>query len=1631
MKKLPQMFSMFFYVLLFQILTIFIVSATNFSVINPNPTGNGNTSSSMACSNDGGTNYVCYDTIQEAINNSSNGDTIYVQSGIYSENIVVDKEISLLCQSNAVLDGTGIANRDSAGITISANNVTINGCEITGYQKGIVTEDPYLNGGISFINITITNNIIHDLFHYNSPVPDARRSNGIEIGVESENFLPFYNPNWTGYVILDRYDYSGLLIENNTIYDTYAGIIIDGTFGSQIIRNNNIYNSTSTAITLNTANDVLVNSNNLHNNIGPGVYLCSQSTNNWDAAYDVLTNDPLSPTNITITNNNIYSNGTTDWGGGAYSLYEQKLNNGISVISAVSSTIFINNNLIYDNGRGVRQGAGVSNFTSDQINALNNDWLLGNTLNDLPRDIWGGDGSLYDTNPWANSGSDLAFGNLLYATSQINHEYNLDSCFGNTAVDSQSSHNGTLTNGPIWAEGKSYQGLHFDGVDDYIDVSNGGGINLGTSHTISAWVNFDNLSNPAQNVLFGETASPNAQYALWFRNEGDIYYRAGTDWARWQLSGADILTTGTWYHFVVTRNGTTVTLYINGVSKGDRTFTDNDDLVINYIGKENNTATTQYNFAGTMDEIKFYKGALSQTEVLALFNSYNTSTGVACHLDAPTFLGRNLRSISGLTNPGKTPVDISCGGITNGDYQIYGDGRTSSIWTSVFLHGYTVQYEKQWVYPGGDPTNPADWHGHEIWSTPYTDYRTFGSSAGTEGLWYNRVRAFVDYDNDGIADLVSDWSNPCSVTYDRTPPAKPTGLQRIAPNEGNKIYACGAYSQIQRMWPDWDDNTESDFDHYEYTSFNAPNGDIGIYRRVFYNSIFQYTGGWMPNEGTYGFAVRAVDTAGNVSDWALTDETLAGSCQITYDNTAPTSEIYIQGDLDETKDLPHNNGWHGYGWYESFDNINLRISTGDTTNDMIFYQILAGDMACPDYSIGYTQTSHDTNIANLVNGTDGIYTLCFYSQDLAGNLEATIHKELLHIDDTSPSYTITGANGILVTETGREIHYVNTDTIQINISVQDNLSGYTRARFDLYSADENWNCTHQYANEDNLLPPSTSTTRTLTETGLSDGRYCYRVWIYDDVQNKAWWDTNNEGWVYFVVDTTPPTADQLNDQEFQEGEVGSLSTARGYDTNQLTYTIEFQYFDPLNSITYPWTTIITNGTMSEVSPGIWERDLDPTDGHTDLMQDYLIDTSLYAIGSEGIYRMHYWVTDPAGNTSSVYDVTYTVNNVAPSVSLTPDQTIDEGETASFTGVFSDPSSFGTVFYDDTNWDISIDYGDGSGFVTISSTTSPGSITGLSHTYVHEGIYTVTLQVCEGSNDVDGDGLIDGEEQCSSANSTVIVNNLAPSVNLSANPGTNVEEGTVVILTAIGTGGNAPLTYAWSGACSGNNQTYNLPSTPGTYTCQVRVTDSDGDSATSSITVTVNSTASDDQTSSTTGTTNSTNNNESYTNQGEIDGDTDNFTKKDIKGEVLGLTCDKRIKLSGYVYIDKDDDNEFTEKDKSLKNTQINIYAYIDGQRELIISPITDEEGYWEVNLCPGNYELKIDKESLKSNLKVKGESIKKINISSDSQGENLNIALKEVSGFNWLLCLVPILVLIALSILLWLIQRRRDTKRVE
>ena len=181
-----------------------------------------------------------------------------------------------------------------------------------------------------------------------------------------------------------------------------------------------------------------------------------------------------------------------------------------------------------------------------------------------------------------------------------------------------------------------------------------------------------------------------------------------------------------------------------------------------------------------------------------------------------------------------------------------------------------------------------------------------------------------------------------------------------------------------------------------------------------------------------------------------------------------------------------------------------------------------------------------------------------------------------------------------------------------------------------------------------------------------------------------------------------------------------------------------------------------SGTGSFTDPGsdTWTATVDYGDGFgiqaLGINADKTFDLS-HVYTDNGSYTVTVTVSDDDSGVGTD-SLIVTVSNVAPTVNAGPDATINEGDTFSGIGSFTDPGS-------DT-WTATVDYGDGSGEQPLS--LNADKTFNLSHVYTDNGSYTVTVTVSDDDSGVGTDSL------------TVTVSNVAPVVN--AGPDATINEG---------------------------------------------------------------------------------------------------------------------------------------------------------------------------------------------------------------------------------------------------------------
>jgi hypothetical protein len=244
------------------------------------------------------------------------------------------------------------------------------------------------------------------------------------------------------------------------------------------------------------------------------------------------------------------------------------------------------------------------------------------------------------TNPWANyfdgSIDDVRIYNYARTQKQILEDMNagrpaqnkpvaywkFNEGYGTTVYDSAGNNNGTI-NGASWTnDGKFGKGLSFDGVDDYVGISNNISINPDSAITVSTWIKPTSLSSEVHLVRKG---SPD-QYGLRIdagKLEVHIDGNNSCGGSYSLLTGNNNLEINEWQYvaFTFSEESDQVVTYING----DR---DNSVIYTGCLPSSSSQLSVGKNifggaegvFNGKIDEVKIYNYALSEDEIKKDYN---------------------------------------------------------------------------------------------------------------------------------------------------------------------------------------------------------------------------------------------------------------------------------------------------------------------------------------------------------------------------------------------------------------------------------------------------------------------------------------------------------------------------------------------------------------------------------------------------------------------------------------------------------------------------------------------------------------------------------------------------------------------------------------------------------------------------------------------------------------------------------------------------------------------------------------------------------------------------------------------------------------------------------------------------
>ncbi len=322
--------------------------------------------------------------------------------------------------------------------------------------------------------------------------------------------------------------------------------------------------------------------------------------------------------------------------------------------------------------------------------------------------------------------------------------------FSGNAMDSTNNNNDGTVNGAVLTTdrfGNANSAYFFDGVDDYIFNASPTSLD-NQDHTVAAWVQSKKAGFQGIAGLIG--GAGNNGYYLNINSAGNYAMLEGNGTTWGYAVSNDVYQNDNQWHFVVsTRTGGIAKIYVDGILQDGSTAETMScaacELVIGY-----STSASQY-FGGSLDDIRIYSRALSDSEIKGLYSEGgysppaeitvsdvygNNYSGVV--IGTQVWMGENLRTTmynDGSSIPNITD-NIEWGNLTSPSLSWWNnDSSTYATTFGALYNWYTVDAGSN----GDKNVCPSGWHvsSDAEWSIMYTylinnGYNYDGTTSGNK-----------------------------------------------------------------------------------------------------------------------------------------------------------------------------------------------------------------------------------------------------------------------------------------------------------------------------------------------------------------------------------------------------------------------------------------------------------------------------------------------------------------------------------------------------------------------------------------------------------------------------------------------------------------------------------------------------------------------------------------------------------------------------------------------------------------------------------------------------------------------------------------------------------------------------------
>ena len=256
-----------------------------------------------------------------------------------------------------------------------------------------------------------------------------------------------------------------------------------------------------------------------------------------------------------------------------------------------------------------------------------------------------------------------------------------------------------------------YYSGYFDGVGDNLSITSGPFVFGANNFTVEAWVYttaYNTSGNGGEIVIDNWAGSPSGSYItnqwqLWITSAGILQFLYATGASTIIYTGTGTVPLNTWNHVAAVRNGSTLTVYLNGVASGTSAISQSIGVAaVSSIGQQT-AGTSRYYFTGYISNARTVNGTAVYTTAFTpptapLTAIANTSL-LTCQSNR--FIDNSTNNFT-ITVVGDTKILSAMPFIANSSYATYGSTYFDGTGDNLSLTGsdlgsgnFTIE---MWVY---------------------------------------------------------------------------------------------------------------------------------------------------------------------------------------------------------------------------------------------------------------------------------------------------------------------------------------------------------------------------------------------------------------------------------------------------------------------------------------------------------------------------------------------------------------------------------------------------------------------------------------------------------------------------------------------------------------------------------------------------------------------------------------------------------------------------------------------------------------------------------------------------------------------------------------------------------------------